>query len=137
MPILTTKGVYGLMAIAQIANASKFEPISIKDISDKTGVSKGYLEQILNDLRNSKIISSKKGKNGGYFLRKPAQKISFYDIFYALEKDFKMTNLDVNDKTLQQFFKNGDEKLKEVFSLPISNIIKTTENSSKNLDFNI
>lgn len=137
MPILTTKGVYGLMAIAQIANASKFEPISIKDISDKTAVSKGYLEQILNDLRNSKIISSKKGKNGGYFLRKPAQKISFYDIFYALEKDFKMTNLDVNDKTLQQFFKNGDEKLKEVFSLPISNIIKTTENSSKNLDFNI
>ena len=137
MPILTTKGVYGLMAIAQIANASKFEPISIKDISDKTGVSKGYLEQILNDLRNSKIISSKKGKNGGYFLRKPAQKISFYDIFCALEKDFKMTNLDVNDKTLQQFFKNGDEKLKEVFSSPISNIIKTTENSSKNLDSTI
>lgn len=125
------------MAIAQIANASKFEPISIKDISDKTGVSKGYLEQILNDLRNSKIISSKKGKNGGYFLRKPAQKISFYDIFYALEKDFKMTNLDVKDKTLQQFFKNGDEKLKEVFSSPISNIIKTTENSSKNLDSTI
>lgn len=137
MPILTTKGVYGLMAIAQIANASKFEPISIKDISDKTGVSKGYLEQILNDLRNSKIISSKKGKNGGYFLRKPAQKISFYDIFYALEKDFKMTNLDVKDKTLQQFFKNGDEKLKEVFSSPISNIIKTTENSLKNLDSTI
>ena len=125
------------MAICQIANASKFEPISIKDISDKTGVSKGYLEQILNDLRNSKIISSKKGKNGGYFLRKPAQKISFYDIFYALEKDFKMTNLDVKDKTLQQFFKNSDEKLKEVFSSPISNIIKTTENSSKNLDSTI
>lgn len=48
-----------------------------------------------------------------------------------------MTNLDVKDKTLQQFFKNGDEKLKEVFSSPISNIIKTTENSSKNLDSTI
>lgn len=129
MPILTTKGVYGLMAICQIANASKFAPISIKDISDKTGISKGYLEQILNDLRNSKIISSKKGKNGGYFLRKPAQKISFYDIFHILEKDFKMTNLDVKDEILQQFFEKGDEKLKEVFSLSISNIIKTTEDS--------
>ena len=129
MPILTTKGVYGLMAIAQIANAGKFTPISIKDISDKTGVSKGYLEQILNDLRNAKIISSKKGKNGGYFLRKPAQKISFYDIFHTLEKNFKMTNLDVKDKILQQFFEKGDEKLKEVFSLSISNIIKTTEDS--------
>ena len=129
MPILTTKGVYGLMAIAQIANAGKFTPISIKDISDKTGVSKGYLEQILNDLRNAKIISSKKGKNGGYFLRKPAQKISFYDIFHTLEKNFKMTNLDVKDQILQQFFEKGDEKLKEVFSLSISNIIKTTEDS--------
>ena len=129
MPILTTKGVYGLMAIAQIANASKFAPISIKDISDKTGVSKGYLEQILNDLRNAKIISSKKGKNGGYFLRKQAQKISFYDIFHTLEKDFKMTNLDVKDEILQQFFKNGDKKLKEVFSSPISDIIKITEAS--------
>ncbi|GKH60370.1 hypothetical protein CE91St25_07060 [Campylobacter ureolyticus] len=129
MPILRTKGVYGLMAIAQIANAGKFTPISIKDISDKTGVSKGYLEQILNDLRNAKIISSKKGKNGGYFLRKPAQKISFYDIFHTLEKNFKMTNLDVKDEILQQFFEKGDEKLKEVFSLSISNIIKTTEDS--------
>ncbi|MCZ6105939.1 Rrf2 family transcriptional regulator [Campylobacter ureolyticus] len=129
MPILTTKGVYGLMAIAQIANAGKFTPISIKDISDKTGVSKGYLEQILNDLRNAKIISSKKGKNGGYFLRKPAQKISFYDIFHTLEKNFKMTNLDVKDEILQQFFEKDDEKLKEVFSLSISNIIKTTEDS--------
>ena len=117
------------MAIAQIANASKFAPISIKDISDKTGVSKGYLEQILNDLRNAKIISSKKGKNGGYFLRKPAQKISFYDIFHTLEKDFKMTNLDVKDEILQQFFKNGDKKLEEVFSSSISDIIKTTEDS--------
>ena len=129
MPILTTKGVYGLMAICQIANASKFEPISIKDISDKTGVSKGYLEQILNDLRNAKIISSKKGKNGGYFLRKPAQKISFYDIFHTLEKDFKMTNLDVKDEILQQFFKNGDKKLEEVFNSSISDIIKITEDS--------
>ena len=129
MPILTTKGVYGLMAICQIANASKFAPISIKDISDKTGVSKGYLEQILNDLRNAKIISSKKGKNGGYFLRKPAQKISFYDIFHTLEKDFKMTNLDVKDEILQQFFKNGDKKLEEVFSSSISDIIKITEDS--------
>lgn len=118
MPILTTKGVYGLMAIAQIANASKFTPISIKDISDKTGVSKGYLEQILNDLRNAKIISSKKGKNGGYFLRKPAQKISFYDIFYALEKDFKMTNLDVKDKTLQQFLKMVMKNLKRYLAHP-------------------
>lgn len=137
MPILTTKGVYGLMAICHIANASKFAPISIKDISDKTGVSKGYLEQILNDLRNAKIISSKKGKNGGYFLRKPAQKISFYDIFHTLEKDFKMTNLDVKDEILQQFFKNGDKKLEEVFNSSISDIIKTTEDSSKNLDFAI
>ena len=90
MPILTTKGVYGLMAIAQIANASKFAP-----------------------------------------------KISFYDIFHTLEKDFKMTNLDVKDEILQQFFKNGDKKLKELFSSPISDIIKSTEDSSKNLDFAI
>lgn len=40
-----------------------------------------------------------------------------------------MTNLDVKDEILQQFFKNGDKKLKEVFSLSISDIIKITEDS--------
>lgn len=135
MPILTTKGVYGLMAICEIANASKFSPISIKDISDKTGVSKGYLEQILNDLRNAKIISSKKGKNGGYFLRKSAQEISFYEIFYALEKDFKMTNLEVKDETLKLFFEKGDEKLKEVFASPLSKILNFKEENSQYLSF--
>lgn len=48
-----------------------------------------------------------------------------------------MTNLDVKDEILQQFFKNGDKKLEEVFSSSISDIIKTTEDSSKNLDFAI
>lgn len=135
MPILTTKGVYGLMAICEIANASKFSPISIKDISDKTGVSKGYLEQILNDLRNAKIISSKKGKNGGYFLRKSAQEISFYEIFDVLEKDFKMTNLEVKDETLKLFFEKGDEKLKEVFASPLSKILNFKEENSQYLSF--
>ena len=79
MALLSTKGVYGLMAILEIAKASEISPISIKEISDRILVSKNYLEQILNGLRGAGLIESIKGKNGGYFLAMSADKISFGD----------------------------------------------------------
>ena len=50
MALLSTKGVYGLMAILEIAKASEISPISISEISDRILVSKNYLEQILNQM---------------------------------------------------------------------------------------
>ena len=137
MALLSTKGVYGLMAILEIAKASEISPISIKEISDRICVSKNYLEQILNGLRGAGLIESIKGKNGGYFLALSADKISFGDVFKTMEKDFKMTNLKIANPNLEFFFKKYDEKLLNMLNEPISKFEEYKEESTKFLDFSI
>ena len=137
MALLSTKGVYGLMAILEIAKASEISPISIKEISDRILVSKNYLEQILNGLRGAGLIESIKGKNGGYFLALSADKITFADVFKSMEKDFKLTNLKVNNPNVVFFFKKYDEKLLKMFNEPISKFEEYKEESTKFLDFSI
>ena len=137
MALLSTKGVYGLMAILEIAKASEISPISIKEISDRILVSKNYLEQILNGLRGAGLIESIKGKNGGYFLALSADKITFADVFKSMEKDFKMTNLKITNPNLEFFFKKYDEKLLNMLSEPISKFEEYKEESTKFLDFSI
>lgn len=137
MALLSTKGVYGLMAILEISKASEISPISIKEISDRICVSKNYLEQILNGLRGAGLIESIKGKNGGYFLAMSADKISFGDVFKTMEKDFKMTNLKIANPNLEFFFKKYDEKLLKMLNEPISKFEEYKEESTKFLDFSI
>ena len=137
MALLSTKGVYGLMAILEIAKASEISPISIKEISDRILVSKNYLEQILNGLRGAGLIESIKGKNGGYFLALSADKITFADVFKSMEKDFKMTNLKITNPNLESFFKKYDEKLLNMLNEPISKFEEYKEESTKFLDFSI
>lgn len=44
-----------------------------------------FLAQILLDLRNHGLISSRRGNRGGYILARPAEEISLYDILMAVE----------------------------------------------------
>lgn len=137
MAILSTKGVYGLAAILQIAKASEVTPISIKEIAERTGISKNYLEQILNTLRNEKLVCSIKGKNGGYHLAKDPSEITFAELFTALEKDLRMTSLEVKDPNLRTFFERYDEKLRALFNVPLSSYEEMMAQSVEYLNFSI
>lgn len=135
MPVLSTRGVYGLMAVLEIKKASEFAPISIKEISEKTMISKNYLEQILNSLRNVGMIESIKGKNGGYYLAKESEKITFCDVFRACEKDFGMINIKLNNQNFEYFFSKCNEKLCAVFGCSIDKFDEYADENTKFLDF--
>ena len=119
MSLVSTKGTYGVMAIYEIAKGTSLEPVSINAISNATGVSKSYLEQLLNPLKSAGILDSIKGKNGGYFLAKSLSEITFYEVFCVLEKDFGFASIKVK-APFDELFSSFDEKLKVLFSTPLS-----------------
>ncbi len=88
---LSTKGQYGVRAMFEIAKGYP-EPVTIKEISEKQNVSMAYLEQILNKLRKSDLIISKKGPGGGYVLNKNPQEISIAAILNELEGPVAITS---------------------------------------------
>ncbi|MCS7199940.1 MAG: Rrf2 family transcriptional regulator [Caldimicrobium sp.] len=81
---LSTKGRYAVRAMYEIAKAYP-EGVTLDEISEKQKISRVYLAQILNRLRQARLIRSSRGPGGGYVLRKPPEEISLYDILEPLE----------------------------------------------------
>ena len=57
----------------------------IDHLAETEAVPANFLAQILLDLRDHGLISSRRGNRGGYVLARPAEEISLYDILMAVE----------------------------------------------------
>ena len=77
------------MALADIARFKNSEPISLRDISIRQGISLVYLEQLFLKLKKNEIVKSIRGKKGGYTLNKNPDEIKISDILSAVEEKVK------------------------------------------------
>ena len=57
----------------------------IEHLAQTEEVPANFLAQILLDLRNHGLITSRRGNRGGYTLARPPEDISLYDILMAVE----------------------------------------------------
>jgi Rrf2 family protein len=72
--MLSRKAKYGVQALLSLARQHGNGPKLIADLAEQEQIPKKFLELILLQLKNAGILSSRKGKGGGYFLAKdPAQ----------------------------------------------------------------
>tara|TARA_B100000427_G_scaffold326886_1_gene336382 strand:- start:745 stop:1167 length:423 start_codon:yes stop_codon:yes gene_type:complete len=95
---LSSKGRYAVMALADIAKFDPKDPISLRDISLRQGISLVYLEQLFLKLKKNKIVSSVRGNKGGYILNKDASDIKISDIFSAVEEKVKTVGCEKHSK---------------------------------------
>ena len=72
---LSSKGRYAVMALADLAKFNLKEPVSLRDISLRQGISLVYLEQLFLKLKKNKIVNSVRGNKGGYILNRNASEI--------------------------------------------------------------
>ena len=86
---LTSKGRYAVMALVDLARFDNINPVSLRDISLRQGISLDYLEQIFSKLRKKEIIQSVRGTQGGYVLNKNAKEIKLTNIFEAVDEKIK------------------------------------------------
>lgn len=66
--MLSKKTVYAFKALAHLAQNFEKRPVSAIEISRKHQIPLKFLETILNELKVEGILSSKKGKGGGYMM---------------------------------------------------------------------
>ena len=95
---LSSKGRYAVMALADLAKFNTNEPVSLRDISLRQGISLVYLEQLFLKLKKNKIVNSVRGKKGGYILTKSASEIKISDVFTAVEEKIKTVGCEKNSK---------------------------------------
>ena len=95
---LSSKGRYAVMALADLAKFDPNEPVSLRDISLRQGISLVYLEQLFLKLKKNKIVNSVRGKKGGYILNKNASEINISEVLSAVEEKIKTVGCEKHSK---------------------------------------
>lgn len=83
---LSLKVEYACQVLAQLGyTVNTAELPHIDDLAKAESIPSNYLVQILNELRTAGLITSKRGKQGGYALARNPSEISLFDIMKAVE----------------------------------------------------
>jgi len=87
---ITAKVDYAVRAGIELARAypddgSRPAPLTRQAIADAQEIPAKFLEHILADLKRSRLISSVRGADGGYWLSRPPAEITMADIIRAAE----------------------------------------------------
>lgn len=67
---ISTKGRYALRLMIDLATNDDGNPIRIRDVAERQGISDKYLEQIISVLNKAGYVKSVRGPQGGYNLKK-------------------------------------------------------------------
>jgi len=82
---LSTRARYGMRAMTDLSLNGDGRLVLLKDIAERQGISKRYLEHMMTLLRNGGLVVAERGATGGYRLARPAESIQLVEIFEALE----------------------------------------------------
>jgi Rrf2 family protein len=86
------KNQYALRAIFELAKHMDRGPVKISDIAAAQAIPLRFLEVILNQLKASGIVDSKRGFYGGYFLVKPPDQVSVGDVLRFLSRPLPVSD---------------------------------------------
>jgi Rrf2 family protein len=82
---LSARGDYAVLMMLDLArNETDEKPVSLGAIAERTGLSRGYLEQLALPLRTARLLRGISGRYGGYRLARPPGEISVGQIVEAV-----------------------------------------------------
>lgn len=83
--MISTKGRYALRVMIDLAENRDQGRVPLKDVADRQGISKKYLEIIVRDLVSGKLVTGVSGKGGGYSLCREPEDYPIGEILELME----------------------------------------------------
>jgi Rrf2 family protein len=85
---ISTRCHYAIKALVRLALSYGGAPVQSRDIAAFGGIPGKYLEQVMHDLRQGGLVSSTRGKNGGYVLARLPDTITFAEVRELIDGPF-------------------------------------------------
>jgi len=82
---ISQKGLYALQALMTLARKHHEGAIKIREIAAEGNLPEKFLELILLELKNARIVDSVRGARGGYQLRKRPSEIPLSDVIRLVD----------------------------------------------------
>jgi Rrf2 family protein len=82
---ISQKGLYALEAIMTLGHRYGTGTVKIRDIAMENDLPEKFLELILLEMKNARIVESVRGAKGGYQLRRPPSEIHLSEIIRLVD----------------------------------------------------
>jgi Rrf2 family protein len=82
---ISQKGLYALQAMMMLARHHRQGAIKIRDIAYEEGLPEKFLELILLELKNARMVESVRGAKGGYQLRRDPAELHLSEIIRLVD----------------------------------------------------
>ena len=125
---ISQKGLYALQAMMMLARHYNQGAIRIRDIAYEEVLPEKFLELILLELKNARIVESVRGAKGGYQLRRPPSEIQLSEIirlidgplapFGDAEQLRSLIDRDLEHRALYQVFSKSATRRPRFWSTP-------------------
>ncbi|MFU2210758.1 RrF2 family transcriptional regulator [Solidesulfovibrio sp. C21] len=84
MPV-TQKCQYALRALFELARRKGDGPIPAGGIAERQAIPKRFLEVILHQLRQGGFVDAQRGKEGGFYLARPAETVTVGEVIRFMD----------------------------------------------------
>jgi Rrf2 family protein len=82
---ISQKGLYALQAMMMLARRRQQGAIKIREIAYEEGLPEKFLELILLELKNARMVESVRGAKGGYQLRREPEDVNLSEIIRLID----------------------------------------------------
>jgi len=83
--IFSRKCEYGIQAVLYLSSLPAGQTTNAEGIAGELSIPKEFVSKILQELTSSGIIESKKGKNGGFLLKRKPSELKLIEIVDAID----------------------------------------------------
>ena len=89
---LSARTRYAARLLLSLARSGDDTPTKTTSLSEATGISVQFIEQIIKPLKKSGLIASVRGAAGGHMLTKAAQEVTVADVVRIMEGGVELTH---------------------------------------------
>jgi Rrf2 family transcriptional regulator, cysteine metabolism repressor len=134
---LSSKAVYGLTALVELALHQGAGPLQIGEIARRHGIPQHYLEQILSALRRGGYVRSFRGARGGYELARAAELITVEEILTQLDGPVAVLPTGTAGSSLHPFWQELERHVTSFLSLSLGDLARQHGATGPDADFMI
>ncbi|HUL99239.1 MAG TPA: Rrf2 family transcriptional regulator [Mycobacterium sp.] len=82
---MSAKAEYAVRAMVELATVDDGVLLKTDELAQAQGIPPQFLVDILSDLRTDRLVRSRRGRDGGYELARPAAEISIADVLRSID----------------------------------------------------
>jgi len=83
--LISTRGRYALRVLVDMVEHPSEGCVKLKDAAQRQGISEKYMESIVHSLVECGILAGTRGKQGGYRLTRPPERITAWEVLSNTE----------------------------------------------------